>query len=116
MMRTWFFEDGEPTLDALGNIKIIEGIESLKENLDQRFQLFYGKYFMNTKAGVKYFEEILKKPVDPDLATSVLNAEVLKEPEVTNIKNVVAGLDRETREFSYSVEIESEFGDTEVGL
>jgi hypothetical protein len=115
-MRTWYFEDGEPALDALGNIKIIEGLESLSENLDQRLKLFRGKYFMDTTAGVPYFEEILKKPVDQDLSASVLNAEVLKESEVTNIKNVVAELDRNTREFSYSVVIESIFGETEVSL
>lgn len=115
-MRTWYFEDGEPVLDALGNIKIIEGLESLSENLDQRLKLFKGKYFMNTAEGVPYFEEIIKKPVDPDLSASVLNAEILKESEVTNIRDVVAGLDRETREFSYSSVIESIFGTAEVSL
>ncbi|MCK5607369.1 hypothetical protein KAR91_36130 [Candidatus Pacearchaeota archaeon] len=115
-MRTWYFKDGEPTLDSLGNIKIIEGLESLAENEDQRLKLFFGKYFMDTTQGVPYLEEILKKPVDPDLAASVLNAEVLKEPEVTNIKNIIAGLDRNTRVFSYSVIVESIFGETEVGI
>lgn len=115
-MRTWFFKDGEPELDSLGNIKIIEGLDSLSENIDQRLQLFLGKYFMDTTKGVPYFEEILKKPVDPDLAASVLNSEILKEPEVTNIKNVTAGLDRDTRKFSYSVIIESVFGETEVSI
>ena len=115
-MRTWDMTDGEPNLDSLGNIKIIEGLESLSENLDQRFQLFQGKYFMDITQGVPYFEEILKKPVDPDLAATVLNAEVLKESEVTNVKNVTAGLDRNTRQFSYSVIIESIFGETEVSI
>lgn len=115
-MRTWFFEDGEPILDAEGNIKIIEGIESLAENIDQRLQLFKGKYFLDTTAGVPYLEEILKKPVDPGLAASILNTETLKEPETTGIGEVSADLDPNTRVFSYSANIKSIFGDLEVIL
>ena len=115
-MRTWFFKDGEPILDALGNIKIIEGVESLAENIDQRLQLFRGKYFLDTTAGVPYFEEIITKPVDPGLASSVLNAEILKESEVTNIGKVSASLDRNLRNFSYNAIINSVFGPVEVVL
>lgn len=115
-MRTWYFKDGEPVLDAQGNIKIIEGVESLAENVDQRLQLFKGKYFLKTTAGVPYFEEIITKPVDPGLAASVLNAEILKEPEVTNIGNVSASLDRNIRNFKYDATINSIFGPVEVSL
>lgn len=115
-MRTWYFKDGEPALDAQGNIKIIEGVESLAENVDQRLQLFKGKYFLNTTAGVPYFEGIITKPVDPGLAASVLNAEILKESEVTGIGNVSAGLDRNIRKFKYDATINSIFGPVEVSL
>lgn len=115
-MRTWYFEDNEPVLDNNGNIKIIEGIESLVENVDQRLQLFKNKYFMNLLAGIPYFEEIIKKPVDPGLAASVLNNEILKEPEVTGIGSVTVDLDRNTRKFRYDATINSIFGDTEVSI
>ena len=115
-MRTWFFENSEPVLDPAGNIKIIEGIESLAENVDQRLKLFKGKYFMDTTAGVPYLEEILKKPVDPGLAASVLNAEILKEGEVTGIGEVSVDLNRNTRVFSYDATIQSIFGDVEVSI
>lgn len=115
-MRTWFFKDGEPILDPEGNIKVIEGVESLAENVDQRLQLFKGKYFMETTAGVPYFEEIITKPVDPGLAASVLNAEISKEPEVTSIGNVSASLDRNLRNFNYDATINSIFGPVEVSL
>lgn len=115
-MRTWSFEDNEPVLDVHGNIKIIEGIESLAENVDQRLQLFKGKYFLDITAGVPYLEEILKKPVDPGLAASILNAEILKESEVTGIGEVSADLDPNTRVFDYSANVQTIFGDLEVTL
>lgn len=115
-MRTWYFKDGEPILDSSGNIKIIEDVESLSENIDQRLQLFKGKYFMDTTAGIPYFEDIIKKPVDPGLAASILNAEILKEPEVTSIGQVSADLDRNTRSFKYDATINSVFGSLEVAV
>jgi len=115
-MRTWYFKDGEPILDPSGNIKIIEGVESLSENIDQRLQLFKGKYFMDTTAGIPYFEDIIKKPVDPGLAASILNAEILKEPEVKSIGSVSVDLDRNTRGFKYDATINSIFGSLEVAV
>jgi len=110
-MRTWYFEDSEPVLDSQGNIKIIEGVDSLAENLDQRFLLFKGKYFLDNTAGVPYLEDILKKPIDPGLVASILNAEVLKEPEVTGIGAVTTDLDPNTRVFQYAVVVENSLGE-----
>lgn len=113
-MRTWFFENSEPVLDSKGNIKTIEGIESLAENIGQRLKLFKGKYFLDTSAGIPYLQDILKKPVDPGFVASILNSEILKEPEVTGIGSVEADLDRNTRIFQYSAEVQSIFGNFEV--
>lgn len=115
-MRTFFFENNEIELDESGNFKIIEGIESLAENVDQRFKLFLGKYFMNTKAGIPYLSEILTKPVDPGLAAAIFNAEILKEPEAISIGNVSTDLDRNTRIFKYDANIISIFGPLEVSF
>lgn len=115
-MRTMYFKDGEPELDSAGNIRWIEGIESLAENIDQRFQLFFGKYFMDTTQGVPYLTDILTKPVDPDFVASILNAEALKEPESESIAEVSASLDPDTRKFSYSAAINSSVGVVEVSF
>lgn len=115
-MRTWYFADSEPELDASGNIKIITGLESLAENIDQRLKLFKGKYFLDTTVGVPYLQDILIKPVDPGLVASILNAEILKESEVTGIGEVETDLDPNTREFTYNATIYSVFGDLEVSI
>lgn len=113
-MRTWYFKNNEPVIDKNGNIKIIEGVESLAENIDQRLKLFKAKYFMDITAGVPYLEEIIKKPIDPGLVATILNAEILKETEVTGIGQVDVSLDRETRKLKYAATINSIFGNLEV--
>jgi len=104
-MRTLFFKNGEPALDPSGNIKIITGLESLAENIDQRLKLFRGKWFLDITAGVPYLQDILKKPVDPGLVAAIINAEILKEPEVVGLGEVSADFNPNTREFSYSAMI-----------
>ena len=115
-MRTWFFENNEPVLDENGNIRVIEGVESLAENIDQRLSLFRGKYFLDNTVGVPYLQDILVKPIDPGLVASIINSEISMEPEVTNIGAVEVDLDPGTREFSYSASIESIFGQVQVAI
>ena len=115
-MRTLFFKDSEFKLDPVGNFVILSGKEGLAERLDQRFKLFRGKYFMDNTKGVPYLEDILIKPIDPGLAASILNAEILKETDVTGIGAVSADLDENTRIFKYSATVKSVFGDVEVSL
>ena len=69
----------------------------------------------NTK-GVPYLEDIMVIPIDPGLAASILNAEILKETDVTGIGAVSADLDETTRIFKYSATVKSVFGDLEVIL
>lgn len=114
-MRTWFLNsDADPVLDASGNIRIIDGVDGLAEKIEQRFEFFRGKYFLALDQGVPYLEEILVKPVDPGLVTAILNAEILKEDEVTSIGEVEADLNPETRAFSYQATVNSIFGEVEV--
>ncbi len=115
-MRTLYFKDSELVLDSKGNIKVITGLESLVENIDQRLKLFKNKYFMDKTAGVPYFEDIIKKPVDPGLVASILNTEILKESEVTGIGSVEIDLDAETRKFNYNAQVKSIFGNFEVNI
>jgi len=111
-MRTWEIVDNEPVLDSEGNISIIEGLPSLAENLDQRLKLFKNKYYMNLQAGVPYIEDILKKPIDPGFAASILNDEILKEGEVTKLGEVNADLERNTRIFNYSAVVDNIFNES----
>ncbi|MCK5133233.1 MAG: hypothetical protein KAR40_13910 [Candidatus Sabulitectum sp.] len=115
-MRTLFFEDSEFKLSSTGNFVIINGKEGLAERLDQRLKLFRGKYFMDITKGVPYLEDILIKPIDPGLAASILNAEILKEPDVIGIGAVSTDLEGDTRIFKYSATVKSVFGDVEVSL
>lgn len=97
-------------LDGNGELILITGLAALRQKIDQRLALFKDTWFLNTNRGVPYLQEIIKKPVDPGLVASILNAEILKETEVLSVGAVSADLDRETRKFTYGATITTIYG------
>ena len=102
------------TIDGNGELIVAEGLEALRQKINQRLSLFKGSWFLDVNTGVPYMQEILKKPVDPGLVASTLNEEILKEPEVISIGAVEASLDTETRKFSYKATPRTVYGPLEV--
>jgi len=92
-------------LDGNGELLVIDGFDALRQKVCQRLSLFKGTWIIDINAGVPYLQDILKKPVDPGLAASILNNEILKEPEVTGLGEVETTLDPQTRLFNYSAQV-----------
>lgn len=102
------------SIDGHGELVTVTGLEALRQKINQRLSLFKGSWFLNITAGIPYFQEIIKKPVDPGLVASILNQEILKEPDVLSIGEVEADLNPETRKFSYRAVPMTVYGPTEV--
>ena len=103
-------------LDANGEWVVLSDLDALKQKINQRLTLFSGSWFLDINRGVPYLTEILTKPVDPGIVASILNSEILKESEVTEINNVTVDLNQETRNLIYSAEVKTIYGSTEVTL
>ena len=108
-MRNWDFPI---ELDANGEIVVLEDLEALRLKVNERLSLFRGTWLLDINAGVPYLQDIMKKPVDPGLAASILNNEILKEEEVTSIGEIETDLDPDTRVFTYTATINTIYGTT----
>jgi len=108
-MRNWQFPI---ELDANGEIVVLEDLEALRLKVNERLSLFKGTWLLDVNAGVPYLQDIMKKPVDPGLAASILNNEILKEEEVTSIGEIETDLDPDTRVFTYTATINTIYGTT----
>ena len=104
------------SIDGHGDLVTVTGLEALRQKINQRLSLFKGSWFLDTTAGVPYFQEIIKKPVDPGLVASILNQEILKESEVLDIGEVEADFDPETRKFNYKATPKTIYGSIEVTI
>ena len=100
-------------LDGNGELLVVDGLTALRQKVDQRLSLFKGTWIIDINAGVPYLQDILKKPVDPGLAASILGNEILKEDEVTSLGEVTTELDPETRVFTYTAQVYSIYSTTE---
>ena len=100
-------------LDGNGELLVVEELEALRQKVNQRLSLFKGTWIIDINAGVPYLQDILKKPVDPGLAASILDNEILKESEVTGLGEVTTNLDPQTRLFTYTAQVFSIYSTTE---
>ena len=101
-------------IDSHGYLIILSDFESLRQKIYTRLNLFKATWLLDMLAGVPYLQDILIRPVDAGLATSILNTEILKECEVIAIKDVDVSLDNDTRTFSYKATITTIYGETEL--
>jgi hypothetical protein len=111
-MRTFNFPIG---IDDNGEIVVINGLDALRQKIQQRLQFFKGSWILDTNRGVPWLQDILKIPIDDGLAASIINSEILKEPDVVSINEVVTDIDI-NRKLSYSAKISTVYGETEVTL
>lgn len=116
-MRTFAFS---PTfgliVDETDNFVTLSGLDALVQKVQNRLRFFLGEWFLNTTVGVPYFQEVFQKPVDPSLIVSIINTEIYKEQDVTEISDINFTYDSALRTFSYSAFIVSIYGSSQLNI
>lgn len=114
-MRTLSFNNIEGLIVGSNNsLIILTDLNALVDKIRERLNFFLGEWFLNSTVGVPYFQEIFEKPLNSSLIVSILNAEILKEPDVTDVTNSVVEFDETTRKFNYSANVQTIYGPTTV--
>ena len=94
--------------DDLDN-RVADGIESLRQRIQQRLQFRLGEWELDTRRGTR---SVLGFTYTPNLAAAVISAAIREEgaAEVTGLRDVLATLDGETRGFFYDVTVDTIYG------
>ena len=97
--------DGPTDLDN----KVVDGIVSLRQRIQQRLRFMLGEWTLDTRRGT---ESVLGHDFTAELAAAVINAAIRDEgrAEVTGIANVTAALDVSTRVMTYRAEVPTIYG------
>ena len=93
-------EDAPEDLDG----RIVDGIVSLRQRVEQAFKFRLGEWFLRRQAGFDY-NSIIGHRIPPSLAATAL-ANVVREEgaaEILSLENMQYSLDRSTRIFRWSV-------------
>lgn len=84
-------------LDSTGALAVVTDAAAVGQHVRQRLMTFYGEWFLDTEAGVKWLTQIMAKSYDPALAEAVVKAEVLDTDGVTSIEGFDIGFIRDLR-------------------
>ena len=114
-MKTFEFDiDIGIVLNNSKSFVVLDDLEALVNKIEQRLQFFLAEWFLDITQGIAYFQQIFENPVDPGLIVSLINDDISKEPDVTQIKGVSIQYDSLLRSFSYSSTIDTSFGTTQI--
>ena len=97
--------DGIQDLDN----RVVDGIVSLGQRLQQRLRFPLGEWELDTRRGT---ESVIGREFTPSLAAGIISAAIRDEggAEITDIVDVTATIDRETRQFRYSATVRTIYG------
>lgn len=113
--------------DASGDIVIsdfdldfVSGTEALAQRLAAKLRLFRGEWFLNQRAGVPWFRDVLgNKQPRGEVVRAAIRQPILSDPEVDSIQRLDVEYDGETRALSVRARILSTSGeevDIDAGL
>ena len=94
-----------------GSIKRIYTGAQVVQSVRSRLLAYLGEWFLDTSAGVPYFESIFTKPADILETESILKATILQTVGVATLDSFFIDFDSLTRKLSVSFEATTVDGD-----
>ena len=92
--------------------QLVRDLDSVEQALRVRLQFFLGEWFLDTTAGIPFYEDILiKNPNIPNIE-SILKAEILETEDVIELLSFDTTF--ENRILAVSFKVRTEYGDTDI--
>ena len=115
-MRTLPIEDGDIRTDSLGNLKIVDKLESVENRIIVRLNWLQGEWFLDLVGGVPYVNSIFIRPATTAIISEILSSRIRSVTDVIDVENVNVELNSVSRKMSYSAIVRTNFGNTRLTL
>ena len=92
--------NGDLFLDDSGSIVLVTGDEAIAQQLSIRFKFALGEWFLDTRIGVPYFQEILVKNPNLTRVRGIYQQLIITTPGIEAIESFSLTLDTPTRTLS----------------
>lgn len=97
------------------SLATVSKAEAVAQHCRQRLLTFSEEWFLDKEAGVPWLDEVLGQEYDPDLAESIIKAEILETDGVSEITSFSVKFDRTKRHLSaYDIEIRTKYDEVVV--
>jgi len=95
-------DSGDLVIGTDGDLVLVTGIDAIAQDLKTRLLFFKGEWDLDTRLGVPYFEEILKKAPDLNVVRSIYNDVITSTEGVLFVDDLTLEYDGPTRRLSVS--------------
>ena len=85
-----------------GDLQLTSGLAGIAQHLRIRLRFFLGEWFLDTRLGVPYFEQILVKNPGTSVVRTIMRDVVITTPGVASMNDFVTDFDGATRTLSVS--------------
>lgn len=112
-MKTLRLDPVTGDLDLSGStLHWATGAEYVRQTIDTRLKMFLGEWFLDTRQGFPWFEEILDKKPVPGKLDALVRRTLLGTPEVADLLLLTVEFDRDTRTSKVVYRVKT--GDAEI--
>ena len=80
-----------------GQFVLVDGAEGIAQHIRGRLELFRGEWFLDTREGMPYFEEVFVKNPDLDVIRSIFRKAILETPGVASVIDANVTMDSAKR-------------------
>jgi hypothetical protein len=99
-----------------GNLCRVTGSAQTIQFVRQRLLTYLGEWFLDTLAGLPYFQQILVKPANEILTEAVIKNEIATTPEVQELTSFEFTFDRSVRIVNIDFTAITEYGEVSASL
>ncbi len=106
-------------LDGSGDLAIeqddlvlLEGGEAIRQDVQIRLRFFRGEWFLDTRIGVPYYEEILGQKPRLTLIKGIFRQAILSSPGIESISDLTLDFDRASRLLTVDFSADTITGET----
>jgi hypothetical protein len=82
----------------------------ITQRIENRFRFFLGEWFLDTREGVPYFQEVLIKNPDIEVLKRLFSNVIATTPGVAEVTDIVMSYEPSTRTLSYAWAAETDTG------
>jgi len=92
------------------DLSLTTGSDAVKQHLLQRFKTFFKECFLDTSAGVPYFEQIFIKNPNPNIIDSIFKKIIINTPGILQLLQFEIDYERSERELTLTFRAKSTDG------
>jgi len=108
-------------IDSNGDIvtsgrQFISGQSEVAQTISTRLRLFLGEYFRDVNDGTPWYQTIFVKSGTLSSKDTAIKRRILQTPGVVNILDYKTDYDINTREYSVTAQILTDFGEMQISV